>query len=243
MEFKGASAYDQKDFLNQYLQRRSREESPNNAIEKPMIMELLGELEGKNILDLGCGDGSFGKELHTAGAKSYTGVEGSAQMATMAKNNLKGTNSSILQEAMETYAFSPNKFDLVTSRFAIHYVADIKELFIKVHQSLKENGKFVFSVQHPLTTSSFISKKEGERKGNWIVDDYFNTGERKEPWIDKIVVKHHRTTEQYFSSLTEAGFNVVSLREGEPKRENFRNEEEYQRRKRIPIMLAFSCEK
>ena len=56
MEFKGSSVYDQTDFLTNYLERRSREESPNNAIEKPIIYELLKEVEGKHVLDLGCGD-------------------------------------------------------------------------------------------------------------------------------------------------------------------------------------------
>lgn len=70
MEFKGSSVYNQTDFLSNYLKRRGRQESPNNAIEKPIIYELLGDVNGKRILDLGCGDAAFGRELMAVGAAS-----------------------------------------------------------------------------------------------------------------------------------------------------------------------------
>ncbi|WP_367946578.1 methyltransferase domain-containing protein [Bacillus sp. V59.32b] len=129
--------------------------------------------------------------------------------------------------------YPTNKFEIVTSRFAIHYVSDIDQLFLNVYKSLKENGNFIFSVQHPLTTSSFASKQTGDRRGNWIVDDYYLEGERKEPWFNKVVVKYHRTIEQYFTALTKAGFSILALREGTPKREHFSREEDFLRRQRI----------
>ncbi|TWT26004.1 bifunctional 2-polyprenyl-6-hydroxyphenol methylase/3-demethylubiquinol 3-O-methyltransferase UbiG [Planomicrobium sp. CPCC 101110] len=243
MEFRGASVYDEHDFLSNYMKRRDRKDSPNNAIEGPIIFELLGDFQNKRVLDLGCGDAAFGKELLDQGAAFYTGVEGSMQMAASATLKMSNKNGTIHHEAMESYHFPTREFDIVTSRFAIHYVRDVHLLFRNVHKTLKDQGSFVFSVQHPLTTSSFASKKTGDRRGNWLVDDYFIEGERKEPWIEQLVVKYHRTTEHYFKALTKAGFSVVDLREGTPKREHFTNEEEYERRLRIPIVLAFSCTK
>ncbi|WP_043932601.1 class I SAM-dependent methyltransferase [Bacillus sp. EB01] len=243
MEYRGASVYDQKDFFSNYMKRRGRKDSPNNAIENPIIFELIGDIKDKSILDLGCGDASFGKELLNQGAGFYTGIEGSKQMIAYANHNLTKDNGTIHHETMESYSYPTNSFDIVTSRFAIHYVSDINLLFQKVHNTLKDNGKFVFSVQHPLTTSSFISKQSGNKRGNWIVDDYFIEGERKEPWIEQIVVKYHRTTEHYFKALTKCGFSVVELREGTPIREHFSNDEEFARRLRIPVVLAFSCTK
>ncbi|WKA55565.1 class I SAM-dependent methyltransferase [Planococcus shixiaomingii] len=243
MEFRGASVYDQEDFLSNYMKRRSRKDSPNNAIENPIMYELIGDFQNKSLLDLGCGDASFGKELLEQGAAFYTGVEGSEQMVASASRNLAGENGTVHHETMETYSYPTKTFDLVASRFAIHYVSDVHSLFQSVHKTLKDDGKFVFSVQHPLTTSSFISKQSGDKRGNWIVDDYFLEGERKEPWIEQIVVKYHRTIEHYFKALTNSGFSVVDLREGTPKREHFSNEEEFLRRQRIPVVLAFSCTK
>ncbi|WHY79875.1 class I SAM-dependent methyltransferase [Neobacillus sp. WH10] len=243
MEFRGASVYDQEEFFSNYMKRKGRKDSPNNAIESPIIYELIGDFQNKSILDLGCGDASFGKELLNQDAAFYTGIEGSKQMVASASLNLANENGMIHNETMESYSYPTNKFDIVTSRFAIHYVADIHLLFQNVHKALKDNGKFVFSIQHPLTTSSFISKQSGDKRGNWIVDDYFLEGERKEPWIDQIVVKYHRTIEHYFTVLTKCGFSIVGLREGTPKREHFTNDEEFARRQRIPVVLAFSCTK
>lgn len=243
MEFKGASVYDQPEFFTNYMNRRNRQDSPNNAIEGPIMFELLGVVQDKRILDLGCGDASFGKELLQLGARQYTGVEGSSQMSEAARSTLQGHNGFIHEETMESFHYPIDTFDIVTSRFAIHYVENLNLLFQQIFQSLNENGKFVFSVQHPLTTASFASKEKGERKENWIVDDYFREGERKEPWINQIVVKYHRTIEHYFIALRNAGFNIVDLREGTPKRAHFSSEEEFVRRQRIPVVLAFSCVK
>lgn len=243
MNYRGSSAYDQSEFFSNYLKRRGRKDSPNNAIEGPIIYELIGDFTNITVLDLGCGDAGFGKELLENGAKQYTGLEGSKQMAATAIQQISGMNGVIHLESMETFQYPQNEYDLVTSRFAIHYVDNIQKLFNNVHNALKENGKFVFSVQHPLTTSCFESKKAGDRRENWIVDDYFIVGERKEPWMDEVVIKFHRTIEQYFQALVRAGFQIVDLREGEPKIEHFSNEEEFKRRLRIPVVLAFSCVK
>ncbi|MFJ5769377.1 class I SAM-dependent methyltransferase [Psychrobacillus sp. NPDC093180] len=241
MEFKGSSAYDQVEFFKNYMKRRGRLDSPNNAIEGPIIYELMGDFQEKKVLDLGCGDASFGKELLEKGAKHYLGIEGSEQMVATAKENLLNRNGIVHFGTMESFHFPVNEFDIITSRFAIHYIEDIQKLFNRVYDTLNDNGRFIFSVQHPLTTSSFVSKQTGDKRGNWVVDDYFLDGVRKEPWIDKVVVKYHRTIEQYFTALKNAGFSVLDLREGTPKRAHFSSEEEYERRLRIPIVLAFSC--
>lgn len=243
MKFEGASAYEEKDFLANFLKRRNRSESPNNSIEKPVIYDLLGAFQNKRILDLGCGDALFGKELLESGALFYHGVEGSEQMSKLASANLTGLEAFITVSSMETFDFPVEGYDIVVSRMAIHYLPEVDQLFRNVSKALKVGGKFVFSVQHPLTTSSFASKTSGDRRSNWIVDEYFEEGERQEPWIDKIVVKHHRTIESYFSALTKAGFSVTGLQEGMPKQQYFVDEKEFIRRKRIPVILAFSCSK
>ena len=243
MNFKGSSAYDEKDFLENFLQRRNRAESPNNSIEKPVIYELLGNFQNQCILDLGCGDALFGKELLEKGAHYYHGIEGSEEMKRLATANLQGANADVTLATMQAFDFPEKTYDIVASRLAIHYLPDVGQLFQNINRTLKDGGRFVFSVQHPLTTSSFASKLSGKKRSNWLVDDYFKEGERQEPWIDKIVIKHHRTIESYFTSLTNAGFSVTSIREGKPDRDYFNSDEEYKRRMRIPVILAFGCHK
>jgi hypothetical protein len=101
-------------------------------------------------------------------------------------------------------------------------------------------GKFIFSVQHPVLTSSAKSAEGSGRRSDWVVDDYFNEGQRVEPWIGKKVIKYHRTVEEYFQLLLAAGFMVKDLREGTPRPENFSSLEEFERRMRIPLVLMVS---
>lgn len=243
MNYKGSSAYDEQDFLENYLKRRSRKDSPNNAIEGPAIDLLLGTVKGADILDLGCGDGTYGKELLDRGAISYTGVEGSAAMVELASTRIDGSKGSVIHSSMEDFEFPLNRYDIVLSRMALHYIEDLERLFGSISQTMTNDGEFIFSVQHPLTTSSFASKTGGDKRGNWLVDDYFQPGARQEPWIGKTIVKYHRSTESYFKALTAAGFLVEALQEGEPKLENFADRGEFERRKRIPVVLIFSCRK
>ncbi len=65
MNYTGYLAYDDDTFFEKYNQKRSRGNTPNELIEQPIINELLGDISGKKILDLGCGDGKYGVELLT----------------------------------------------------------------------------------------------------------------------------------------------------------------------------------
>ena len=64
-----------------YQGRRQRPDSPNDTMEKPVVVQLMGEVTGKRVLDLGCGDAAIGRELLQRGAASYLGIEGSQKMA------------------------------------------------------------------------------------------------------------------------------------------------------------------
>jgi SAM-dependent methyltransferase len=164
-------------------------------------------------------------------------------MAKEASKSLTGTVGNVHLSPMETWDFRTGRYDLVVSRLALHYLSELKAIFQETHNSLGSNGRFIFSVQHPVLTSSIKSATASSSKADWIVDDYFNSGERVEPWIDKKVVKYHRTIEEYFQLLKHAGFIIEDIREGTPRVEELTSESEYKRRLRIPLFLLFSCKK
>jgi ubiquinone/menaquinone biosynthesis C-methylase UbiE len=242
-QYKGSAAYDQEDFFNQFIKRRHRDQSPNKLIENPSFFELLGDVKGKKMLDLGCGDGTLAIDLHHKNYAHYTGVDGSENMCSKAYENAKHTNSTIVHSSLHTFEYPPNHYDIVVSQLVFHYIENIDTLFKNVYETLKDGGRFVFSVQHPLLTASFKSASGTGKRNDWIVDDYFNSGKRVEPWIGEQVVKYHRTTEAYFIALQQAGFKITGLREATPQKENFHNIEEYERRMKIPLFLLFSCTK
>ena len=135
---------------------------------------------------------------------------------------------------LKDYTYPPSTFDLVTSRLALHYIEHLTIIFQNVYETLKTNGTFTFSVQHPIITSSFESLQTSGKRTSWLVDDYFKLGKRVEPWIDQEVIKYHRTTEEYFTLLQQAGFTITNLKEATPDQTYFQSAEEYERRLRIP---------
>jgi hypothetical protein len=59
-------------------------------------------------------------------------------------------------------------------------------------------------------------------------------------WLGTTTVWHHRTIEDYVTELRNAGFTLTNLRECAPRRDQFDNDAEYQRRRRIPLMLILA---
>lgn len=206
-------------------------------------MDLMGYVAGQDILDLGCGTASFGNELLSLGAHTYVGIEGSINMVEESKKILKQDNGQVIHSTMEDWDYPGSSFHLVISRLAIHYLSDIDVIFSKVYKSLVAGGTFVFSVEHPVMTSSYGMDKPAGSKQDWIVDKYFDTGVREQEWLGGKAIKYHRTVEDYFGALQHAGFTIEDLKESKPREEHFQNYETYQRRMRIPLFLFFKGRK
>ena len=239
MAHEGPAFYDDDAVFNTYMSRRQRADNPNDTLEKPVILELASDLTGRRILDLGCGDAAFGVEALRLGCRSYLGVEGSQNMFAAARQALSGTSGQVVHAALEDWDYPAAAFDLAVSRLVFHYIQDLDAVFKQVARALVSGGRLVFSVEHPVITSCDRAWQTGVRQ-DWLVDDYFDAGQRLTDWMGGQVVKYHRTVEQYFAALQRAGFTVESLREAEPQPERFVDPETYLRRKRIPLFLILA---
>ena len=243
MGMDGPSFYDDGDVFATYMRHRGRDETPNDTLEKPDLLDLIGSAVGLRVLDLGCGDAEIGKELLAAGSRSYLGVEPSRNMVAAAHETLAGTGGQVEAATIEAWAYPPKAFDLVISRLALHYIDDIAATFRQVSRTLVTGGRFVFSVEHPVITSCNRGLPPGAKRQDWIVDDYHVPGKRVTHWMGQDVVKYHHTVGEYFDALQGAGFVIARLREGRPRRERFLREETYRRRLRIPLFLLMAARK
>lgn len=239
----GPSFYDDDAVFATYMQHRQRHDTPNDTLERPVLRELFGDLAGRRVLDLGCGDAMFGRESLELGCRSYLGLEGSRNMVAVAQETLAGTAGQVVQTTIQGWDYPPARFDLVVSRLALHYVAELEQIFALVYRTLTAGGRFVFSVEHPVITSCDRGWTPGTQRQDWIVDDYFVTGQRVTRWLGGEVRKYHRTVEDYFGGLQRAGFVVEQLRESQPRREWFADEQTYARRCRIPLFLLLAGRK
>jgi SAM-dependent methyltransferase len=132
---------------------------------------------------------------------------------------------------------------LAVSRLVLHYIADADALFAKVYQALVPGGRFVFSVEHPVITSTDWGWQGNGQREDWVVDNYFNSGAHTILWMGGEVIRYHRTIEEYFMGLQKAGFVVDALRESTPQREHFIDEASFQRRQRVPLFLILAARK
>lgn len=235
----GPEFYDEEAVFDRYIQRRQRPDNPNDTIEKPVFMALLGDVEGKAILDLGCGDGQFGLELLSMGSRSYTGVEASHRMVDLARAALEPAGGLLYHASIEDCTYLQAAFDCVVSRLALHYIEDVQTTFRSIYHALKPDGNLIFSVEHPVLTSDNTAATASGIRHSWTVDNYFVRGRRDVDWMGSQVVKFHRTVEDYFVALQQAGFIVEQLREPGSDTTFISDEALYQRRLRIPLFLAF----
>lgn len=238
---RGGAFYDDPELFERYQQHRARSLSPNAVMEGPAVFEELGPVDGLRVLDLGCGDAETGRELLNRGATLYRGIDGSARMIEAARHTLKGTAGEAVLCDIEDLAEPDESFDLVLSRMALHYLADVRQVLRRCWACLVPGGHVVFTVVHPVISSHDARTRSTEPRQDWIVDDYFLTGPRDQQWLGTSTVWRHRTVEDYVSALLGAGFTLTSLRECAPRRERFKDDDgEFERRRRIPLVLLLA---
>lgn len=228
--------YDNPAVRAKYLAHRAQPDNPNDTIERPIFLELAGDLNKLDIVDLGCGDAAFGQQAFRQGARSYTGIEVSQAMVELARQTLADTSGKVHHQSIETWRAETEQADLISSRLALNYVENLKPVFQEMYQALRPGGRVIISVEHPIITSNFASLAEG-RRTTWLVDNYFKSGARVHLWLGQKITKYHHTLEDYFDLVRETGFELKRVRESRPQRDNFSRQEEYERRLRIPLFL------
>lgn len=237
----GESFYDQSGVFDQYIRHRAKTDNPNQVIETPIIREMIGQVNGRDCLDIGCGYGEMANYLLRAGASSYLGIDPSNKMILAAREKVVDERFRFELGQVEQLAIRPAAYDLVISRLVFHYVEDVSAAFLKICKGLRANGVFIFSVEHPVMTALMDKAKTGSKKEGWKVGAYFKEGPRVHQWMGAAVTKYHKTIEAYFAALTASGFQIQNLKEGRPEQKHFASEAEYTRRLELPRYLIFKA--
>lgn len=144
------SVYDKENFFALYQKLRSNPISLNEIVEKPTMLSLLPNLQGKKLLDLGCGTGGHLQLYLERNAARIVGTDLSAKMLEQAEQELQKCGQfsgcfSLYQLPMEKLTELPESdFDVITSSFAFHYIEDFPALLASIANKLKPNGTLVF---------------------------------------------------------------------------------------------------
>ncbi len=218
--------FDNEKFFEGYRTLRENPDCANNLTEKPALFSMLGEIKGKRILDLGCGYGENCLAFSKMGARSVTGTDISEKMLAVAQQENTGESIRYLHMPMEDIsALMPERFDIIVSSLAIHYVENFEKLAQDIYSLLTEGGLFLFSQEHPLTTAPkegvrWLRSASGETEG-YVLTDYAQPGKRCVSWMVDGILKYHRTFSNIVNSLCKAGFQIEEMREPLPPKEAF----------------------
>ena len=123
----------------------------NSTVQQIWARELIARLKlrgDEHILDLGCGDGKITAELARAVPRgSVTGVDASAEMIAFARKTFPAAEISNLKfEIADARGIRfKEKFDLVFSNAALHWVDDHEAILRGAASVLKPGGRLVVS--------------------------------------------------------------------------------------------------
>ncbi|MBF0457106.1 MAG: class I SAM-dependent methyltransferase [Nitrospirae bacterium] len=109
-----------------------------------------GDIEDKNVLDIGCGFGWFPLNCLSRGVKSIVGLEISEDSLSIAKKYLISEKLSLNIGIATDLAFDNDSFDTVTAWDVIEHIPLKTEeaMFKEVYRVLKHNGVFYMSTPH-----------------------------------------------------------------------------------------------
>jgi len=210
--------YDDPDFFLAYSKMTRSIDGLAGAGEWEKFREHLPALQGKRVLDLGCGYGWHCQFALEQGASEVIGLDLSEKMLSKAKALTSNKNISYVRSAIEDFDAPPHSFDVIFSSLALHYIKDLGAVFSKVKKLLVSGGVFYYSVEHPIFTS--IDKQDWIYKNDtpqhWPVDNYFDESERVTTFLGSEVVKYHRTIESHLSGLLANGFEIQAVLEPLP---------------------------
>ena len=184
----------------------------------PAVEALMGEVSGRDVLDLACGQGRVARHLAGMGAH-VTAVDLSRRLLAIAPRHEAAVplDSTYRHGDARTLAGIPNAaFDGVVCNLALMDIADLAPTLASVARVLRPEGWFVFSILHPCYHTALAYEVQTEDGALRAVGAYFTEGhwrsDRRTGPPGKVGL-YHRTLSTYVNALTAAGLLVEAMRE------------------------------
>lgn len=218
----------------------------------PRMLEMLGDVSGRRILDLGCGEGGYSRQLKQRGA-NIIGVDGSDTLIRIARERAAAEKLDIqfvCANANALDAIADDSCDLVVAAMSLMDVEDYPGALREVRRVLCNGGSLLMSITHPCFSSRTA---EWERHPDdrrqllfFKIDRYFE----REAWQEKVtedfsapVLRRHRPLQDYVQGLLREGFLLRDFSEAEPTADELSKSHRFRKLARIPYFLFMRWEK
>ncbi|MEQ8857425.1 MAG: methyltransferase domain-containing protein [Pseudomonadales bacterium] len=119
----------------------------------PVIFSTLGDLRGRSLLDLACGDGFYTRRFRRLGAAPVTGVDLSPEAIARAEAIESTEKAGIEYRVGDAVGLAfRHSYDVVTAIHLLHYLeskSEIAALLRAVFDALDDGGRFVTMIANP----------------------------------------------------------------------------------------------
>lgn len=117
------------------------------------LLGAIGDVKGKKVLDLACGNGYFSRKLLVQNPSEIVAVDISEEMIKLAKANPKNKGIKfVLGDVNQLKKLG--EFDIAIAGFLLHYAKTKDELFNmckNIYSNLKKGGSFITINNNPLS--------------------------------------------------------------------------------------------
>ncbi len=234
------------DWYGDHLQK---DDTYHSKVILPNLLRMVAVKKGERVLDLGCGEGFFTRELSKAGAQAV-GSDIAKELIMQAR--AKG-GAYFVSAANKLEFAKDGEFAAATCVLSLQNIEDLLATLKEVRRVLVKNGRFIFVLNHPAFRVL--------RRSSWGWDDTAGVQYRRvdgylsaakvfvdmHPGASKTTrtISYHRSLQDFFKALNKAGFAVFKLEEWVSHRESGkgpRQAAEDTARKEIPLFMALEAQ-
>jgi ubiquinone/menaquinone biosynthesis C-methylase UbiE len=139
------------DIAEQY--RRTTESPLRRFVEAYTLLRLIGDVRGKSVLDLGCGEGFFARRFMELGATRVVGVDISPAMIELAQAEERENPQGIDYICADVRNLTDvGDFDIVAAAYLLHYSkteGEMQQMCASIARHLSAGGRFVTLNENP----------------------------------------------------------------------------------------------
>jgi len=168
-----------------YERARNREDSLDRLVEWPAQRDLLGDVTGRSVLDVGCGNGGKLAELVGDGATASVGVDVSGNFLSAPPPGLELIRGD-LNELDSMPGLAGRTFDRILFLQSFGYAKDPVRTLQTARAMLADNGFILLSKTQPIR----YAVERAEQNETSLGEEYFSTARFSylSGWNDQITL-------------------------------------------------------
>lgn len=183
-----------------------------------VMLGYCGDVQGLQVLDVGCGEGRFCRKLAERGA-SVTGVEPTQALLMYAQE--RHPEGNYVHGRAESLPVQDGAYDLVVSYLSLVDTPGFDEAIGEYSRVLRAGGRLALATLHPMVSThskGWTKNAEGHRQF-FEIHDYVQDRPIFAHWAGIEIVNYHRSLSRHFAAILASGLELVRLQEPAPSPE------------------------